>query len=97
LAGRLKPLPALFPEEERSRQPSVFSILRTLIQEFSVLAIPASVIGPSAMTFCSSSSHQKRCRATATRSPSLPLRDIYFMDRKKEQIERCQYDSRTAR
>ena len=28
LAGRLKPLPALFPEEERSKQPSVFSILR---------------------------------------------------------------------
>src|ERR1043165_9491953 len=34
LAGRLKPLPALFPEEERSKQPSVFSILRTLIEEF---------------------------------------------------------------
>jgi len=26
LAGRLKPLPALFPEEERSKQPSAFSI-----------------------------------------------------------------------
>src|SRR5581483_7946339 len=25
LAGRLKPLPALFPEEERSKQPSAFS------------------------------------------------------------------------
>ena len=33
LAGRLKPLPALFPEEERSKQPSAFSILRTLIEE----------------------------------------------------------------
>src|SRR5689334_24656988 len=30
LAGRLKPLPALFPEEQRSKQPSAFSILRTL-------------------------------------------------------------------
>ena len=34
LTGRLKPLPALFPEEERSKQPSAFSIVRTLIQEF---------------------------------------------------------------
>ncbi len=34
LSGRLKPLPALFPEEERSKQPSAFSILRALIQEF---------------------------------------------------------------
>ena len=34
LHGRLKPLPALFPEEERSKQPSAFSILRTLTQEF---------------------------------------------------------------
>ena len=32
--GRLKPLPQLFPEEERSKQPSAFSILRTLIEEF---------------------------------------------------------------
>ena len=28
LRGTLKPLPALFPEEERSKQPSAFSILR---------------------------------------------------------------------
>ena len=34
LRGRLKPLPALFPEEERSKQPSAFSILRALIEEF---------------------------------------------------------------
>src|SRR5579862_4346954 len=34
LRGRLQPLPALFPEEERSKQPSVFSILRALIGEF---------------------------------------------------------------
>src|SRR5260370_30138227 len=34
LLGRLKPLPALFSEEERSKQPSVFSILRLLIDEF---------------------------------------------------------------
>src|SRR5262249_35105704 len=34
LRGRLKPLPNLFPEEERSKQPSAFSILRALINEF---------------------------------------------------------------
>src|SRR5580704_6067259 len=34
LAGVLKPLPKLFPEEERSKQPSVFTILRALTQEF---------------------------------------------------------------
>jgi anthranilate synthase len=34
LRGRLKPMPNLFPEEERSKQPSVFSILRALTREF---------------------------------------------------------------
>src|SRR5690242_14327318 len=34
LVGRLKPLPRLFSEEERSKQPSAFSILRALIEEF---------------------------------------------------------------
>jgi anthranilate synthase len=33
LHGILKPMPKLFPEEERSRQPSVFSILRALTRE----------------------------------------------------------------
>src|SRR5580704_13839585 len=34
LHGRLQPLPKLFSEEERSKQPSAFSILRALIDEF---------------------------------------------------------------
>jgi anthranilate synthase len=34
LHGYLKPLPALFPEEERSKQPSAFSIVRALLDEF---------------------------------------------------------------
>src|SRR5437763_1894703 len=34
MRGRLKPLPEIFSEEERSKQPSVFSILRALIHEF---------------------------------------------------------------
>src|SRR5438874_8576482 len=31
IQGRLKPLPELFPEEERSKQPSAFSLLRALL------------------------------------------------------------------
>jgi len=34
LHGTLKPMPKLFPEEERSKQPSVFSVLRALTMEF---------------------------------------------------------------
>ncbi len=34
LQGTLKPMPKLFPEEERSKQPSVFSVLRALTREF---------------------------------------------------------------
>src|SRR3974377_1639174 len=34
ITGRLKPLPKLFPEEERSKQPRAFSLLRALIGEF---------------------------------------------------------------
>ncbi|HTD43044.1 MAG TPA: hypothetical protein VK687_02645, partial [Bryobacteraceae bacterium] len=34
LHGKLKPLPPLFPEEERSKQPSAFSVLRALVEEF---------------------------------------------------------------
>ena len=34
ITGILQPMPFLFSEEERSKQPSVFSILRTLIAEF---------------------------------------------------------------
>ncbi len=34
LHGTLKPMPEIFPEEARSKQPSVFSVLRALTQEF---------------------------------------------------------------
>ena len=34
LHGHLKPLPELFSEEERSKQPSAFSVVRALIDEF---------------------------------------------------------------
>ena len=34
LHATLQPMPAVFPEEQRSKQPSVFSVLRALITEF---------------------------------------------------------------
>src|ERR1019366_8080035 len=34
LRGTLKPMPQLFPEEERSKQPSILSVLRALTREF---------------------------------------------------------------
>ena len=34
IRATLKPLPSFFAEEERSKQPSVFSVLRALVEEF---------------------------------------------------------------
>jgi anthranilate synthase len=95
LAGRLKPLPALFPEEERSRQPSVFSILRALIEEFKGLGDSRlGLIGAFGYDLLFQFEPiQKRLPRHGHKDLHLYLcDDIYFMDRKKEQIERCQYD-----
>src|SRR5216684_2621818 len=46
LQGALRPLPELFPEEERSKQPSAFSVVRALIAEFeNPLAARLALIG----------------------------------------------------
>ena len=95
LRGRLKPLPALFPEEERSKQPSVFSILRALVQEFrnekdSRLSLVGAFGYDLLFQF-----DPVRLRLPRERQKDLHLflcDDIYFMDRKKEVIERYQYD-----
>ncbi len=95
LAGRLKPLPRLFPEEERSKQPSVFSILRALIEEFrhpeaSCLTLVGAFGYDLLFQF---EPIEKRLPRTGHKDLHLFLCDeIYFMDRKKEVIERCQYD-----
>ena len=95
-AGILKPMPALFSEEERSKQPSVFSILRALIAEFrDPRTIPSSRSSAhSATTCCSSSSpSNSSCRAHGVKDLHLYFcDDIWFMDRKREQIERYQYE-----
>ena len=93
--GLLKPLPALFPEEERSKQPSAFSILRTLIQEFggeedSRLGLVGAFGYDLLFQF-------EPIRKKLPRSGPKDLHlflcdDLWLMDRKKEQIERYRYD-----
>ncbi len=95
LQGRLKPLPALFPEEERSKQPSAFSILRALIQEFqhpkdARLALVGAFGYDLLFQF-----DPIRLKLPREGHKDLHLflcDDIYFMDRKREVIERFQYD-----
>jgi anthranilate synthase len=95
LRGRLRPLPELFPEEERSKQPSAFSILRALIDEFrhpkdGRLALVGAFGYDLLFQF-----DPIRLRMPRTGRKDLHLLlcdDILFMDRMKEQIERYQYD-----
>jgi len=95
LHGRLKPLPALFAEEERSKQPSAFSILRTMIEEFrnpedSRLALVGAFGYDLLFQF---DPIQLKLPREGRKDLHLFLcDDIYFMDRKKERIERFRYD-----
>lgn len=95
LRGRLKPLPSLFAEEERSKQPSVFSLLRALVEEFRTpedgrLALVGAFGYDLLFQF---DPIQLRLPRTGQKDLHLFLcDDIYFMDRKKEQIEHFQYD-----
>src|SRR5579864_73875 len=99
LLGRLKPLPRLFPEEERSKQPSAFSILRSLIEEFrtaedSRLALVGAFGYDLLFQFDPIS--LKLPRDGHKDLHLLLCDDIYYMDRKKERIERFQYDFERA-
>ena len=95
LHGRLKPLPRLFPEEERSKQPSAFSILRTFIEEFrhpddSRLAL-VGAFGYD-LLFQFDPIELKLPREGHKDLHLFLCDDIYYMDRKKERIERFRYD-----
>jgi anthranilate synthase len=95
LRGILKPLPALFPEEERSKQPSAFSILRALIGEFQPGQDPRLALVGAFGYDLLFRFDPIPLRKPRTRRKDIHLflcDDIYFMDRKKEVIERCQYD-----
>src|SRR6266403_2090282 len=95
LRGRLQPLPKLFSEEERSKQPSAFSILRALIEEFrhpedSRLALIGAFGFDLLFQF---EPIEKKLPRNGHKDMHLYLcDDIYFMDRKKETVERYQYD-----
>ena len=95
LQGLLKPMPRLFSEEERSKQPSVFSILRALTEEFrnsedSRLAF-IGAFGYD-LLFQFEPIEQKLPRYGHRDLHLFLCDDICFMDRKREQIERFQYD-----
>ena len=91
----LKPLADIFPEEERSKQPSPFSLLRLLIDEFrrtedSRLALLGAFGYDLLLQFDPIT--QRLPRDDAKTLHLFLCDDIYFMDRKKEVIERYEYD-----
>lgn len=91
----LKPLAERFPEEERSKQPSPFSLLRLLINEFgtssdSRLALLGAFGYDLLLQFDPIT--QRLPREDAKTLHLFLCDDIYFMDRKKEVIERYHYD-----
>jgi anthranilate synthase len=95
MRGRLKPLPALFPEEERSKQPSVFSLLRALIEEFRVEEESRlGLVGAFGydLLFQFEPIPRKLPRRGHKDLHLFLCDDIWFVDRKREQIERYRYD-----
>ncbi|HYZ83027.1 MAG TPA: anthranilate synthase component I [Bryobacteraceae bacterium] len=93
--GTLKPLPELFPEEERSKQPSVFSILRHLMQEFAHPSDPhLALVGAFGfdLLFQFDPIELKLPRGSRKDLHLFLCDDLFLMDRKREQIERYQYD-----
>ena len=95
LAGRLRPLPALFPEEERSKQPSAFTILRTLIEEFrGEEDCRLGLVGAFGydLLFQFEPIEKKLPREGHKDLHLYLCDDLWLMDRKKEQVERYQYD-----
>ncbi|MBV9266425.1 MAG: anthranilate synthase component I [Acidobacteriaceae bacterium] len=96
---RLHPLAERFPEEERSKQPSPFSLLRTLIQEFhnpeDAKLLLAGAFGYDLLL--QFDPIELRLPRDGQKDLHLFLcDDVYFMDRKKETIERYQYDFSSA-
>ena len=95
LSGTLKPLPAIFPEEERSKQPSAFSILRTFIEEFrNEQDGRLGLVGAFGydLLFQFDPIDFKLPRHDVKDLHLFLCDDIYYMDRKKELIVRYQYD-----
>ena len=95
LRGRLKPMAKLFAEEERSKQPSIFSVLRTLTREFrnendDKLAFAGAFGFDLLYQF-----EPLELRHERRMQKDLQLflcDDIVYMDRKRETIERFAYE-----
>lgn len=99
LTIELKPLEGRFPEEQRSKQPSPFSLLRTLVQEFgnpedSRLTLLGAFGYDLLLQF--DPIELRLPRQDAKTLHLFLCDDIYFMDRKKETVERYRYDFATA-
>ena len=95
LKGLLKPLPALFPEEQRSKQPSVFSLLRALIHEFqNEHDTRLGLVGAFGydLLFRFDPIHLRLARHDSKDLHLFLCDDMYYMDRKKERIDRFRYD-----
>ncbi len=93
--GTLKPMPALFPEEERSKQPSVFSILRALTQEFrSELDDKLAFAGAFGydLLFQFEPIPLRLPRESGKDLQLFLFDDIIYMDRKRELIERYSWE-----
>jgi anthranilate synthase len=95
LHGRLKPMPKLFAEEDRSRQPSVFSILRALTREFrsehdDKLAF-AGAFGYD-LLFQFEPIPLRLPRESRKDLQLFLCDDAIYMDRKREQIERYTWE-----
>lgn len=99
LRGLLKPLPALFSEEERSRQPSAFSILRALIEEFATPEMrDLFLIGAFGydLLFQFDPIELKLPREGVKDIQLFLCDEIYLMDRKKEVIEKVSFEFTAA-
>jgi anthranilate synthase len=95
LRGTLKPMPPLFAEEERSKQPSVFSILRALTEEFrNEQDDRLSLIGTFGydLLFQFEPVELKLPRNGHKDLHLFLCDDIYYMDRKREVVERFEYE-----
>jgi len=92
---RLKPLAERFPEEERSKQPSPFSLVRLLVREFHSPADARLMLSGAFgydLLLQFDPIEQRLPRHDQKTLHLFLCDDIYFMDRKKEVIEHYQYD-----
>ena len=94
--GLLKPLPKFFPEEERSKQPSAFTILRTLMHELRCNEQDTKLAFVGAFGYdllFQFDPIELRLPREGVKDMHLFLCDeIYFMDRKKEEIDRYRFE-----